>query len=277
MKKILFCLCLLFLCLSVVNAEELNPNVDISEEGYEKLAEFMSDVEISMINQRIYDLFMNNEVVGYQSYIVEEVYMEYLTQPPKKINERYMTFEEYANSPSVAAECSFASDGTVASCRTAKKSLRLILLKKDKELAVDFVNEWLSEPVYKSFDVIGIRWTDEFSMNIYDGYQSTNGNTSRVNYNTGNGNYKFGTNAIGLSQNLVDSATDFENSLTISGTCNGSGAVWATYQHAQANITLATSKLYNFSSSGYGGVLSFYGDASGVYDNTTGLSLTFSC
>ena len=114
-------------------------------------------------------------------------------------------------------------------------------------------------------------------MSHYDGIQFTDGNTTTVNYDMGNGNYKFGTNAIGLSQNLVDSASNIENTLFVSGTCSGSGAVWATYQHAQANITLATSKLYNFSSSGYGGVLSFYGAASGIYDNTTGLSLTFTC
>lgn len=142
----------------------------------------------------------------------------------------------------------------------------------------NFWNEWKSMPSYKSFDVIAMRWTDNFTMTSYDGSQSTDGNTSYVAYDEGNGNYKLGTNAIGLSQNLVDSATSWlSNELNVSGTCSGSGAVWASYQHAQANITLATSKLYNFSSNGYGGVLSFYGAASGIYDNTTGLSLTFAC
>lgn len=47
--------------------------------------------------------------------------------------------------------------------------------------------------------------------------------------------------------------------------------------NAQSDITLATSKLYNFSSSGMCGVLSFYGNASGIYDNTKGLSLSYTC
>lgn len=277
MKKLLFSLCLLFFFVTVVRAEELNSNVIISDEGYERLSKFMSDLEISMIDQKTYDLFLDNEVIGYQSYIVEEVYVGSATQLPRKVSERYMSFDEYANTPSVAAECSFSSDGTIEYCKTPKKYLRLTVFKNSTGVYFDLLNEWLSEPVYKSFDVLAMRWTNNFSMSYYDGLQRTDGNTTYVNYNTGNGNYKFGTNAIGLSQNLVDSATDIDNSLTVGGTCSGSGAVWATYQHAQANITLATSKLYNFSSSGYGGVLSFYGAASGIYDNTTGLSLTFSC
>ena len=44
------------------------------------------------------------------------------------------------------------------------------------------------------------------------------------------------------------------------------GSVYASYQHAQSSISLTNSKLYTISSSGYGGVFNFYGNASGIYD-----------
>ncbi len=278
MKKILFSLCLLFLFISGVSADSLNPNFEISEEGYEILSEFMSDTEISMISEDTYEKFLNEETVGYYSYIVEETYVSSPVQLPRKVNEVYMTVDEYVNRPATAATCIYGSDGLWETCETTKKWMRLHIATVDSYKHFNFVNEWLSMPKYKSFDVIGLRWTDNFTMIEYDGNQFTDGNTSYVDYAMGNGNYKLGTNAIGLSQNLVDSATNvISNEITVTGTCNGSGAVWATYQHAQANITLATSKKYNFSASGMGGVLAFYGNASGIYDNTTGLSLTYTC
>ena len=54
MKKLFFIL-LLFLSFGVVNAKNINSNVDISDEGYEKLSKFMSDNEIAMINQNTYE------------------------------------------------------------------------------------------------------------------------------------------------------------------------------------------------------------------------------
>ncbi|MBE6145534.1 MAG: hypothetical protein E7171_02820 [Firmicutes bacterium] len=277
MKKILFIICLMLLFIGGVSAEELNPNVDISEEGYERLSAFMSDLEISMIDQKTYDLFLNNEVIGYQSYIVKETYVGSATQLPRKVSEVYMTVDEYANTPSTVADCYISSDLTTSYCETPMKQLRLVVMKSSGNVIFSLINEWKTMPKNKSFDVMAMRWTSNYTMTSYDGSQTTNGNTSYVAYNVGNGNYKFGTNAIGLSQNLVDSATMIYNDMIVVGTCSGTGQVWATYQHAQANITLATSKLYNFSSSGYGGVLSFYGNASGIYDNTTGMHLAYTC
>lgn len=126
MKKILFVLCLMFLFIGAVNAEVLNHNVDISEEGYEKLLEFMSDLEISMIDQKTYDLFMDNEIIGYQSYIVEEIYASSPTTLPRKVSERYLTVDEYANAPALTAVCSFSSGGTSETCETTKKRMMLL-------------------------------------------------------------------------------------------------------------------------------------------------------
>ncbi len=265
----------MFLFVGCVSAEVLNPNVDISDEGYEKLAEFMSEVEMGMIDQDTYNMFMEKNVIGYQSYIVETTYVSSSTTLPEKVNERTMTVEEFASSPAPAATCEFYDSSSV--CETSMKYMILSVLDLVDGIQFTMHNSWKSMPKYKSFDVMAIRWESNFSLDTYFGEQITNGNTDYVSYNVGNGNYKSGTNAIGLSQNLVDSATEIDNKLYVTGFCSSSGTVYATYQHAQDEITLATSKLYNFSSSGYGNILSFYGNASGIYDNTTGLSVDYIC
>lgn len=101
MKKVLFIICLMFLFIGGVNAEVLNSDVDISEEGYEKLSEFMSETEMGLITQEIYDSFMRGNVVSYQSMIVETTYYEPIAQLPQKISERNMTVDEYINSSTI--------------------------------------------------------------------------------------------------------------------------------------------------------------------------------
>ena len=73
-KKKLILILVLFFCLGNVNAKNINQNVDISDEGYEKLSKFMSDYEINMINQNTYDMFMNNDIIAYKSSIIETTY-----------------------------------------------------------------------------------------------------------------------------------------------------------------------------------------------------------
>lgn len=274
MKKI-FLILVLFFCFGCVNAKGINQNVDISDDGYEKLSNFMSDYEISMINQNTYDMFMNNDVVSYESIIVETTYYANYISLPQKVNEKVMSVDEYANNLSNGNLFRYSSSDVV---ETNMKYIRLTILGNGKDgLTFSLTNEWLSMPKYKSFDVIALRWTGDFSLSSYKGYQLTNGNSGDIYYYEGNSNYKTATKAIGLSQNLVDSATTIDNELYASGTCSSGGTIYGTYQHAQGDITLATSKLYNFSSSGMGGVLSFYGNASGIYDNTKGLSLSYTC
>lgn len=278
MKKNLFIIVFMFLFVGRVNAVELNPDVNISEEGYEKLSEFMSETEMGLITQEVYDTFMNSNVVAYQSMIVETVYYEPIAQMPQIISERTMTVDEFANSPvTTETECFFNVTYDSYECETNMKHLILLVKEDEGDVSFEFYNNWKSMPKYKSFDVIGMRWTGNFSYYSYYGEQYTNGNSGVIEYYSGNGNYKFGTNAIGLSQNLVDSATQIQSRLLLVGECTTGGTVYASYQHAQANITLATSKKYNFSSSGMGNVFGFYDGVGSYYDNTIGLSEIYTC
>lgn len=278
MKKIFFIICLMFLFIGGVNAEVLNPNVDISEEGYNKLSKFMSEAEMGVITQEIYDSFMNGNVVNYQSVIIETTYYVPVAQLPKKISERTMTVDEYINtSTTKTTDNIFYATNDFIEHETDKKKLTLVIKEDAGDVSFEFYNYWKSMPVYKSFDVMGMMWTGNFSYYSYYGEQYTNGNSGVIEYYPGNGNYKFGTNAIGLSQNLVDSATQIQSKMVLVGTCTIGGTVNASYQHAQANITLATSKKYNFSTSGMGGVFGFYDGVGSYYDNTAGIELNYTC
>ena len=51
------------------------------------------------------------------------------------------------------------------------------------------------------------------------------------------------------------------------------GHIFASYQHAMQNVSLATSQLYTFSLGGYGNVFAFYGNAYGKYDGMAGVDI----
>lgn len=96
-------------------------------------------------------------------------------------------------------------------------------------------------------------------------------------YDENSGNFKKFTSGVGLSQNLVDSASEIENELITFGTCTNGGTVYVSYQHAQADIDLTISKYYTLNYNGMGYVFNFYGDAVGIYDNTPGMILPYTC
>lgn len=52
------------------------------------------------------------------------------------------------------------------------------------------------------------------------------------------------------------------------------GTVYASYQHATSNTTLATSQNYTFSLTGYGRVFLFYNSARNIYDAMNGVDIS---
>lgn len=128
---------------------------------------------------------------------------------------------------------------------------------------------WNSIPRVKSYDVIGARLSGTSLLgNII---------TTRINSSSGteysNNIYKL-TKGFGVSVKLPSSGTgiSIEQKYTVS----KGGRVYASYQHAKSNISLATSKLYTISSSGYGRVFSFFGAAANVFDEMEGVDVELS-
>ena len=130
--------------------------------------------------------------------------------------------------------------------------------------AITLLTTWLAQPSIKSYDVVGARLynTTLYNSTITTYVRSSSGTTIQSNYM----NYY---NGFGNSVQLPTS--DTINNIEQRFKVNKTGTVYGSYQHATSNVSLATSKLYNISSSGYGSVFSFYGNASGKYDNTVGV------
>ena len=284
-SKIIYFIFILFMGMAVVNAKTSAKVIDdvytnyygvkIESKSYEKLLKFMNEGQIKYLNQKMYDLIMDDKIQDYDGALIETTYVvDYLGNPRIEMSREVEDIDS-ESFQSVNSTNAGGSDEVV----TDYKYIRLLVSTSNNGTAtITLLNEWLKMPKYKSFDVIATRWTGGFYMTSYTGSQQTDGNSGDINYTEGNGNYKIASNGVGLSQNLVDSATnELFNNLYVKGNCSGSGTVYGTYQHAQKNITLATSQLYNFRSGGMGNVLDFYGAAVGVYDDTPGLEVSYTC
>ena len=126
---------------------------------------------------------------------------------------------------------------------------------------------WYGIPNIKSYDVIGARYagtTYRYGANIVSWAETE----TTTNYAA---NTRKMTNGHGASVKLPSTGSTYY--ITQNYSVAGDGAIFATYQHAKSNVTLATSKLYNISSIGYGGVLDFYGAADGKYDQMQGVQI----
>lgn len=127
--------------------------------------------------------------------------------------------------------------------------------------------QWNGTPTIQSWDVIGMRYTNNVVINsinlasvVGTGYSATYYTTSTQYQNQGNG---FGYSVkLGNSNNLKISTSMYTEP---------GGTVYGSYQHAVETVSLATSKLYTISLGGYGSVFMFYGNAYGKYDGAPGV------
>lgn len=126
---------------------------------------------------------------------------------------------------------------------------------------------WLINPSTRSYDVIGSRLSN---VSLVSGTLSTKVTSSNGTQYFSNNMYY--SNGFGTSVKLPEGASNIkvqQSFITSTG-----GTVYASYQHATSNVDLATSYLYTISSTGLGGVFSFYGSAYGKYDGMGGVDIT---
>lgn len=122
---------------------------------------------------------------------------------------------------------------------------------------------WKGNPTIKSYDVMGAYLENTQLVNTP---KSVIGQTSYTDIQKFN-------NGFGVSMLLpkYDSTPVANQTFRV----NKGGTVYANYQHAQSSVTLNESKNYNFSTSGYGGVIKFNNSSvAGKYDQMGGVSVT---
>ena len=130
---------------------------------------------------------------------------------------------------------------------------------------IDVLTKWLANPNVRSWDVMGARFygTELYDQNVKTYVQDVNGTTIPSNY-------RFLSNGFGNSFKLPSgSNVKIEQRYNV----KKGGSVFASYQHAMSTTTLAISKSYEISISGYGSVFKFTGSAVGKYDGMVGVNL----
>ncbi len=177
---------------------------------------------------------------------------------------------------------SFSPRGVIEgdSYETSSKSLELYYSKLSSgENEIGMWVVWKKIPIVKSFDVIAFRGTNiKNNINYYTAYQRSSADNTF--YSENGTNTKISTNGIGVSMNLHDGAQldhdiGYDIYLRIKGRSSYGDYIYATYQHAVSNISLATSQSYSFGSSGLGGVLVYSNGYSKYFDNMTGLKTSY--
>ena len=133
---------------------------------------------------------------------------------------------------------------------------------------VSIVLTWLGNPTIRSYDVIGAIISGP-SLLSYS-YASVSNNTNTYYYNNFKTEYSTYHDALGNSVLLPSGTNLLVNQIF---TTTTGGHIFGSYQHAMQNVSLATSKNYNFSLGGYGSVFSFYGNAVGKYDGMAGVDI----
>lgn len=290
MKKTIIFLVMLLINIPFVNAETIeekilenktytnNEGVTINQENYNKIKDLLEDIEIENIDENIYQKINNSEkAVAYETTIIETEYVK-IGNDTFVLNQKVITNDEL-NDISTAS----TTEGSVVHTTSYKQLHLWVFSNSDGTYTFVIQNSWKKIPSNKSFDVLAFRWEGTVTENkntIY-GEQIYKISTSQVNppfieYQYGNGNYKYESNGVGLSQNLVNGDYYYVNQLEITASCSGTIKLYGTYQHAQGDLTLSDSKSYSISSSGLGNVL-YYSNSTirNTYDNMQGISVSF--
>lgn len=144
---------------------------------------------------------------------------------------------------------------------------KLTIAKSCANICTIYVNAtWLTNPSNRSFDVIGARYMNtSLAMDTIDTKVYSSVGTEYFS------NTKKYSNGHGTSVKLPESATNIIIEQRFYVTTGGH--LFASYQHSIKEITLATSISYTISSSGYGNVFNFYGDAVGSFDQMSGVDI----
>ncbi len=184
----------------------------------------------------------------------------------------YMTLEDYKNMKELMKgeiEIVEYKDSSIikpygTSFSTPDKTVK-IASSCASDCTINVSATWEKIPIVKSYDLLGAFIRETYLLSVGQArmfYGGTIAYATEIN-KQGNGvsaTYKLPTTNNKLSFNL-----DFK--VDKSGRVNGS------YQHAKINISIANSRKYTFSNSGFGGVFLFNNGIGSYYDAMSGVSI----
>lgn len=240
MKKIISIFILLFACsFRIVKADTFYTN----QYGVE-----FSKVEYNFISKFYFE--------GYQDYMTKTNYQEFIDS---NIINGYVIVQEVYD---------YDFNGLVPYTtdlhETASKVLKLSS-SCSNYCDITVILNWKKKPTTMSYDLIGSYFENTnmiqlLSANLYYENKSLPSieNTFRNN---------------GISSTFKIPNTNELITIVQKYRFNKSGKIYVSYQHAKNNVTLAQSRKYSFTNSGYGGVFGFDSSVASKYDGMKGLSI----
>lgn len=236
-KKIIFLFLMIFSSLLLVNAKEFY---------------FINENNVSLTKTE-YDFIVSMFYDGYQNFITPSDYNIIFADEEisiQKIEEKTIETFNYFRATYHETQSKYF---------TIKKSC-------SNNCLITLVAKWKNNPSIRSYDVIGAR-LDGVTL-------ASTPNTSAANTSSSNSSLEMvsNNNGFGVSVKLPTGGSNMYVSQYFRVSTGGS--VYGSYQHATATISLANSKKYNISSSGYGEVFLFQSSIRKYYDGMSGVNVS---
>ena len=267
-KKILLFIIALLLMLNCSNVYAFetyytNPNgVELTEQQYNNLSKALKKEVIDWLPQEIIDEFKDDEnltAISYSKYIRTDSYFDSTGKITRNID-TVVTEEEALKF--LKEEKIINRSGSYPVHQTTMKRLTIDVTYGSADLRNIYLTlEWLSMPVTRSHDVIGVRIPSSFTVHTSNsgitGKLKHNGSTVQTYYKNSSNVRSLSTGA-GISMPLPTGGTSMEVDFNMTVYSNADPFnVYGSYQHAQSTVSLSDSKVYNINSNGLGGVLDF--------------------
>lgn len=280
LKKITFMLyafvSVLFVIPSVVNAKEIinNNGIRISENEYNDFLKIYDNDYIMNMSEEKYNKL---KTLDFSDITTSTKYIETTyNQSLQLTTEREITEEEFNEFEPVSP---LLDDGA-ASYETTKKKLVLSIVGGTTWNYAMVAATWKAIPSNRSYDLIGFYgFGFDFGNGTQEGKQIyvLNGNYTVIDYAWNGTNIKRHSNGFGISMNVVNSDITY---LQFLAECDVRANIdhptlYASYQHAQKNLSLADSQNYTLGGAGLGSVFVFPYSISQKYDAMSGVSVGY--
>lgn len=280
MKKITFMLyalvSILFVIPNVVSAKEIinNNGILISENEYNDFLKIYDNEYIMNMSEEKYNKL---KTLDFSDITTSTKYIETTyNQSLQLTTEREITEEEFNEFEAVSP---LLDDGA-ASYETTKKKLVLSIVGGTTWNWAMVAATWKVIPSNRSYDLIGFYgYGFDFSNGTQIGEQVyvLDGNYTTISYAWNGTNIKRHSNGFGISMNVVNSDITY---LQFIAECDVRANIdhptlYASYQHAQKNLSLADSQNYTLGGAGLGSVFVFPYSISQKYDAMSGVSVGY--
>jgi len=248
--------------------------VVISEQEYNDFLKVYDDNYIMHMSADKYNKLKNYDFDDINT--TTKYYETTYNQSLNLTTEREITKNEFDSFNPINARL---SDGG-ASHETQAKKITLTVIGGSIWNNIITVATWKGIPGTRSYDVIGFRgYGFEFGDGTQSGEQiyTLNGNYTVIDYAWNGTNIKKFDNGFGISMNIVNSDITYLQ-LILEGDISpliDHPTIYASYQHAQQELSLADSQNYTLGGAGLGSVFVYPYSIAQKYDGMSGVNVGY--